>query len=90
MKRRFNKTPYLYLGENTLIRTADIVGIFDLDTSTLSDDTRRFLSAHNGVSQAVSSELPKGFVLTRGDRVFFTQLGSETLAGRMRKAAEEQ
>ena len=82
MKPRRNRAPYLYAGENTLIRTDDIVGIFDLDTSTLSMDTRRFLAARNGSSEAVSGGLPKGFVLTRGDRVYFTALGSETLAGR--------
>ena len=83
MKPHRNPSPYLYAGENTLIRTGDIVGIFDLDTSTLSVETRRFLAGHNGVTEAVTGELPKGFVLTRDDRVYLTLLGSETLAGRI-------
>ena len=85
MKPRHNPSPYLYAGENTLIRTSEIVGIFDLDTSTLSEDTRRFLHGRNSVTEAVSGELPKGFVLTRGGRVYLTALGSSTLAGRLEK-----
>ena len=84
MKPHRNQTPYLYAGENTLIPTGDIVGIFDLDTSTVSGETRRFLALRNGVTQAVTGELPKGFVLTRDDRVYLTLLGSETLAGRLK------
>ena len=31
---------YLHLGTDTIIRTKDILGIFDLDTSTISKRTR--------------------------------------------------
>ena len=34
---------YLHIGGETVINTKDIIGIFDLDTSTMSYKTREFL-----------------------------------------------
>ena len=35
---------YLHLGENTVVRTDSIIGIFDMDTSTISKWTKDYLS----------------------------------------------
>ena len=35
---------YLHLGQDTILRTKEILGIFDLDTATLSKHTRDFLA----------------------------------------------
>ena len=35
---------YIYLGGNTVISTNDILGIFDMDTSTVNKATRDYLS----------------------------------------------
>ena len=58
---------YLHLGNNTIIRKSDIIGIFDLDASTVSYRTRDFLkeAEKNGMVVNVSMELPKSFVLCR-------------------------
>lgn len=34
---------YLHLGQDTVVRTSDIIGIFDMDTSTISKTTRSIL-----------------------------------------------
>ena len=34
---------YLHLGQNVMIRKQDVIGIFDLDNTTWSFRTRRFL-----------------------------------------------
>ena len=41
---------YLHLGQETILRTRDILGVFDLDTATISKHTRDFLakSEHEG------------------------------------------
>ena len=78
---------YLHLGEKTVIRTDDIIGIFDLDTSTISKNTRDFLSQSekDGKVINVSFELPKSFILCREKdsyRVYISQISSQTLLKR--------
>ena len=77
---------YLYLGEEKLLPTRGIVGLFDLDTATVGHATRDFLKKRRNRTEAVSSELPKGFVVenTGGeDSVWLTALTGETLNGRI-------
>ena len=78
---------YLHLGNNTIIRTEDIIGIFDLDNSTVSVRTREFLknAEKNGAVINVSTELPKSFVVCRdagGDKIYTCQLSPLTLIRR--------
>ena len=58
---------YLHLGQNVMIRNQDVVGIFDLDNTTWSFRTRRFLerSEQEGRVTAVGDDLPRSFVLTQ-------------------------
>jgi len=56
---------FLHVGNNKNIREKDIIGIFDMDNTTVSIITRRFLSGcqkENAVESA-SYEIPKSFVL---------------------------
>ncbi len=78
---------YLHLGNETIIRKEDIIGIFDLDNSTVSVKTREFLSCaqKNGQVINVSEELPKSFVLCRerdGIKIYICQLAPVTLIRR--------
>ncbi len=56
---------YLHLGQETVVKTSEIIGIFDLDTSTISSKTREFLAKSEANGQVVntSTELPKSFVV---------------------------
>lgn len=56
---------YINIGSNTLVRKKDIIGIFDLDTSSHEKDTRDFLKAaeKNGIVEVCGTDLPKSFVL---------------------------
>lgn len=78
---------YLHLGNNTIIRKDDIIGIFDLDASTVSYKTREFLreAEKKGMVVNVSMELPKSFVVCRengGCRIYICQLSPVTLIKR--------
>lgn len=78
---------YLHLGKDTIVRKSDIIGIFDLDNSTVSKNTRDFLTKaeKNGKVINVSMELPKSFVLCReknGFKVYICQLSPVTLIKR--------
>ena len=55
---------FLYLGEGKYKKRSDIIGIFDMDTSTVCTATRRFLSVNErqGCIEG-DGELPKSFLL---------------------------
>ncbi len=78
---------YLHLGKNTVIKTENIVGIFDLDTSTISKNTRNYLTKaqKSGRIINVSQELPKSFVVCKdahGIKDYVSQISSQTLQKR--------
>lgn len=82
---------YLHLGGDTVVREDDIIGIFDMDTSTVSYKTREFLkeAEKNGRVEIVSAELPKSFVICReeinDDKIYICQLAPVTLIKRSGK-----
>lgn len=78
---------YLHLGENTVVRTDSIIGIFDMDTSTISKWTKDYLSnaTKNKKVINVSMELPKSFVVCNENneiKVYVSQISSQTLMKR--------
>lgn len=78
---------YLHLGENTVVRTDNIIGIFDMDTSTISKWTKDYLSnaTKNKRVINVSMELPKSFVVCNESneiKVYVSQISSQTLMKR--------
>lgn len=79
---------YLHLGEKTVIRTEEILGIFDMDFTTVSKSTREFLSQaeKNGKVVNVSYELPKSFIVCIENNdyvVYISQISSQTLLKRI-------
>ena len=78
---------YLHLGQNTVVDTEQLLGVFDLDNSTVSKHTRDFLARaqKEGRVVNVSMELPKSFVVCRDkerETVYLSQLSSATLLRR--------
>lgn len=78
---------YLHLGQDTVITSDKIIGIFDIDKCTVSKKTRDYLAVaeKNGSVVNVSFELPKSFVVCcDGDeiKVYITQISSKTLIKR--------
>lgn len=78
---------YLHLGQNTILQDRDIIGIFDLDITSQSIRTRRYLAnaEKSGEVIAVTGDLPKSFVVAgaRGrQRVYLSQLSTATLLRR--------
>ena len=78
---------YLHLGQSVVVPEADVIGIFDLDNTTGSHITRRFLgdAEKAGCVINVSDELPRSFIVTGRDRditVYLSQLSPQTLLKR--------
>ena len=79
---------YLHVGQNTVIRTGEIIGIFDMETSTLSQTTRQVLARaeKEGKVVNVSMEMPKSFLLCQNEKgemtCYITQISTATLLNR--------
>lgn len=81
---------FLHLGQDTIITTEDIIGIFDLDTSTVMKSTRDFLSTMTKEKKVITVgyELPKSFVLTYDKKkkektMYISPISSVTLLKRI-------
>ena len=79
---------FLHLGQSTVITYDEIIGIFDLENTSISKRTRDFLARQetDGKIINVSSELPRSFILAGRDeadgRGYISQLSSATLLKR--------
>ncbi len=79
---------FLHLGNDVVVRSDEVIGVFDLDNTSQSVRTRRFLSAAEragSVVNAAGSELPKSFVVCAGNggqQIYLCQLNSSTLLKR--------
>ena len=79
---------YLHIGMDKVITFDDIIGIFDLDTTTVSKNTRNYLAKAEkaGIVENVCYDLPKSFIVCRNkegeDKVYIAQISSTTLQKR--------
>lgn len=75
---------YIYLGGNTVISSNEILGIFDMDTSTVNKATRDYLlnSEKNKKVIYVNYELPKSFIVCK-DKIYICPLNTSTLLKRV-------
>ena len=80
---------YLFLGHETVVRTGDIVGMFDLDKVSTSALTKRFLSVAQRAGQIIDvspGELPTSLIVCERlgkTRVYLAQISVGTLKKRM-------
>lgn len=87
---------YLNVGGGKSIKEKDIIGIFDMDTSTVSPITRKLLSEaeKEGRTEFPSFEIPKSFIVyhdgekgSQRIKICFSQFSSASLLGRVEKGA---
>ena len=79
---------YIHLGGDYVVADRDIIGIFDLENTTVSKNTRDFLSISEKKKEVVytSYELPKSFVLATNknkNKVYISQISPLTLSKRL-------
>ena len=74
---------YIYLGGDTAISTRDIIGVFDMDTSTVNKATRDYLTKAEKEKRViyVNYELPKSFIVCR-DKIYVCPLNTVTILKR--------
>ena len=78
---------YLHLGQGTVVRTDSIIGIFDLDITSQSHLTRKYLNLAEKNGQVINAaeDIPKSFVVcSEGEskQVYLSQMATATLLRR--------
>ena len=77
---------YLSIGNDMAVRTSSVIGIFDLDNTTVTKRGREFLSAAEKEGLVVPcDDLPKSYILTAEyglNKVYLTSLNTSTLEKR--------
>ncbi|MFR5875903.1 MAG: extracellular matrix regulator RemB [Eubacterium sp.] len=77
---------FLHLGEDTVITDESIIGIFDIDNSTVNKATRDYLSKAEKDKRVVyvNYDLPKSFIVT-DNKVYISPINTSTLNRRASK-----
>ena len=79
---------YLSIGNDMAVRERSVIGIFDLDNTTVTPRGREFFQRAEQDGQVVPcDDLPKSYVLAVEygmDKVYLTSLSSATLEKRMK------
>ena len=82
---------FLHLGNDVLINTKSLIGIFDIEKSSISKFTKEFLGNAEKTKRIVnvSYELPKSFIVCLDDdyneTVYISQISTATLKKRFMK-----
>ena len=79
---------HLNIGSDMAVREKSIIGIFDLDNTSVSKRTRNFLTRAEQEGRVIPcDDLPKSYVLATEygiDKIYLTGLSSATLEKRIK------
>ncbi len=76
---------YLHLGMDVVVRQKEVIAILDLDTTSVSKNTREFLNTaqkRGNVIDVSKNDLPKSYVLcgNKNDfRLYISPLSAQTI-----------
>ena len=80
---------YLHMGQDFIVREQEIIGIFDIYTTSTGKRTREFLerAENEGAVVSMSNDIPKSFIVTDFpyETVYLSPISSAALAGRAKK-----
>ena len=79
---------YLHIGNNYSVDVRDIVGIFDIENTTVEKCTKLLLERAEKEKKCIYTtyEMPKSFIVTMNEgreRVYIAQLSAATLRKRL-------
>lgn len=78
---------YIHLGSDTVVNMKHVIGIFDMESTSLSRITREFLATaeEEGFVFNVSEDVPKSYVVCEVDGrpiIYISQISTSTLTKR--------
>lgn len=71
---------YLFLGGNSTVRKGDVIGIFDIEETSVSRITADFLNSEQKLGRVIyaSEDMPKAFVVC-SENSYITNVSNDTL-----------
>ncbi len=78
---------FLHIGGDVVIPVKSIIAILDIETTTISKDTKEFLkiAEEEGFIESISNDLPKSFIITESakkSQIYLSPISSVTLQKR--------
>lgn len=78
---------FLHIGGDIVIPVKNIIAILDIESTTVSKDTKEFLkiAEEEGFIESVLRDLPKSYVITESDKkskIYLSPISSVTLQKR--------
>jgi extracellular matrix regulatory protein B len=78
---------FLHIGGDVVVPIKNVIAIFDMETTTLSKDTKEFLrvAEEEGFISSISNDIPKSFIITEADKkskIYLSPISSVTLQKR--------
>ena len=78
---------FLHIGGDIVLPVKNIIAILDMESTTVSKDTREFLrvAEEEGFIESISNDLPKTFIITETDKkskIYLSPISSVTLQKR--------
>ncbi len=85
---------YLHLGQDVVVNSCDVIGIFDMENTSTSRFTKEFLRQANKEIKVitVSFEMPKSYILCERNGeiiLYISQISPATLRKRAGRLLEE-
>lgn len=85
---------YLHLGADCTIKKSSIIGIFDIENTSVSKDTKDYLNSvsKKGKVIYITNELPKSFIICKENEkqtVYISQISVSTLKKRLKEKFQE-
>lgn len=81
---------YIHLGEDTVVRDSEIIGVFDIENTSVGKHTKNFLNRAGKKNNiyTVSYEMPKSFIVCSSgnkETVYISQISAATIKKRSKK-----
>lgn len=78
---------FLHLGNDAVVRTDEIVAVFDMDNTTISRQSRGFLAHAQKIGEIIDicDDLPKSYIIANCNgrtKVYISSVSSRTIAKR--------
>lgn len=78
---------FLHIGGDVVVPIKNVIAIMDIDTTTISKDTKEFLKVaeEEGFIKSISDDLPKSYIITETDKkskIYLSPISSVTLQKR--------
>lgn len=82
---------YLHLGNDIVVNMKDVVGVFDMDNTTVAKSSRKFLALAQKRSMVIDTtdELPKSYIVTHyrhETKVYLSSISPATLLKRAKSS----